>query len=187
MIDVICKYLADNYPEITGILILVIVVSYITVKVYSFYIKTKHVCDSHPDLKKKLDLLLEKFNSLITVLSENSAIKNPELFSTNSPVHLTEKGVDFIKSMEWDKILEDGEQKGKLFASLDKLHLKTKADVEKYCLVMLTEMYGARDENPFTKVKEYLYENASINRQNAIFACSIYLRDKYLEEHQNIK
>lgn len=187
MNDIIWNFLIDNYPKIAGFGLLAFVVSYVSVKVHSFYIKTKQVCDAHPEVKKKLDLLLDKFNSLIAVLNENSAIKNPELFSTNSPLHLTEKGISFIKSMEWDKVLEDENQKKKLFANLDKLRLTTKADVEKYCVVVLTEMYGSRDENPFTKVKKYLYENANVDRQNAISACAIYLRDKYLGEHQEIK
>lgn len=164
----------------------VFVIVWVTIKCYSFYIDTKRVCKDHSDLKSKLDLLLDKFNSLIAVLGESNAIKNPEIFSTNSPLTLTEKGIEFIKTLGWDKILENDKERGILFDALIKLNLKNKLDVERYCTIILTEFYGSRRENPFTSVKEYLYNDAKIDRQNAISACAIYLRDKYLENHPEI-
>lgn len=187
MLDIVLKFIADNYPNIFFGLFIFVATIYVTIKAHSFYIDTKKVCDSHPDLKSKLDLLLDKFNSLIAVLGENNAIKNPEIFSTNSPLNLTEKGIVFIKELGWDKILEDESERNILFDALDSLHLKNKFDIERYCIITLTEFYGSRKENPFTKVKEYLYNDARIDRQSAISACAIYLRDKYLESHPEIQ
>ncbi|MFA6160279.1 MAG: hypothetical protein WC678_04320 [Parcubacteria group bacterium] len=186
MIDIALNFLAENYPKIFGALFIIVGIVWLTIKCHSFYIDTKKVCNSHDDLKSKLDLLLDKFNSLIAVLGESNAIKNPEIFSTNSPLNLTEKGINFIKRLSWDKILEDEKERKILFDTLDKLHLKNKLDVERYCTVILTEFYGSRKENPFTKVKEFLYNDATIDRQDAISACAIYLRDKYLESHPEI-
>jgi hypothetical protein len=142
--------------------------------------KVKKNHNDHSDLKNKLDLLLDKFNSLIAVLGENNAIKNPELFSTNTPLGLTEKGLSFIQKLGWDKVLENENEQKFLFDTLDKFHLKNKLDVERYCIIILTEFYGSRKENSFSKIKDFLYNNADINRQNAITACAIYLRDQYL-------
>lgn len=187
MFDAIWKTLSENYPKLAGYGALIIVISWVSIKCHSFYVKTKQVCDDHLGIKNKLDLLLDKFNSLIAALGESNAIKNPDFFSTSSPLNLTEKGLDFVRTLGWNKIVDNNEQRKILFDNLRKLKLKTKADVEKYCIVILTELYGNRDENPFTKIKEYLYENAKIDRQNAITACAIYLRDKYLESYPEIK
>lgn len=186
MLDIVLNYLAINYPVIFAFIAAAFAIAWITIKCHSFYIDTKKVCNSHPNLKNKLDLLLDKFNSLIAVLSENNAIKNPELFSTNSPISLTEKGIELVKTLGWDKILENEKEKIILFDTLRRLNLKNKLDVERYCIVILTEFYGSREENPFTKIKEYLYNDAKIDRQSAISACAIYLRDKYLESHLEI-
>ncbi|MEI7425656.1 MAG: hypothetical protein WCK16_01860, partial [Candidatus Moraniibacteriota bacterium] len=112
--------------------------------------------------------------------------KNTVIFSTNSPLNLTEKGIEFIETLGWDKILEDETQKKILFEALDHLNLKTKPDVERYCIIVLNEFYGSRDSNPFISIKNYLYNNATIDKQNAISACAIYLRNKYLENHPEI-
>ena len=135
---------------------------------------------------KKLSLLIEKFNTLIATLAEKNLIDNPELFSMNSPINLTLGGIELVKKVGWEKSLSDDNNKKILFESLDKLQLKTKYDVEKYSIVLLTELAGARDDNPYTPIKKYLYENANQKDFNVLTACAIYLRDKYLESHLEI-
>lgn len=115
MFDAIWKFLSENCPKIAGYGALIVVVSW-AIKCHSFYLETKKVCDDHPAIKNKLDLLLDKFNSLIAALGENNAIKNPDFFSTSSPLNLTEKGLDFIKILGWDKIV-DSEEQGKILRS----------------------------------------------------------------------
>jgi len=65
--------------------------------------------------------------------------------------------------------------------------MQTKYDVEKYSIVLLTELAGMRENNPYTPVKRFLYENAKLDDFKVITACAIYLRDKYLESHLEIK
>lgn len=135
---------------------------------------------------KKLSLLIEKFNTLIATLAEKNLIDNPKLFSMSSPINLTPEGIEFVKKVGWEKSLRNENNKKILFDSLDKLQLKTKYDVEKYSIVLLTELAGARDDNPYTPVKKYLYENANEEDFKVLTACAIYLRDKYLENHLEI-
>lgn len=186
MFDVIIKFIEEKSPTTAIVVIALFLIVWATIKLHSFYIKTQKVCDSYPKTEEKLDLLIDKFNSLIAVLGENNAIKNPTIFSTNSPINLTAEGIKFIEILGWDKVFNDDKQKRILFEALDHFHLKTKPDVERYCMIVLTELYGSRKENPFTGVKNYLYNDAKIEKQDAISACAIYLRDKYLGEHPEI-
>ncbi|KKP67338.1 MAG: hypothetical protein UR66_C0004G0086 [Candidatus Moranbacteria bacterium GW2011_GWE1_35_17] len=186
MIQIILDSLIKYFPEISGYAALVIIASFISIKFYKFYSETKIVCKNHDGINDKLNLLLEKFNSLIVVLGENEAIKNPDMFSTNSPLNLTPKGLAFVSSLGWKNILDNSDKKEYLFKKIDKFNLSSKADVEKYSVVLLNELYASRKENPFTEVKNYLYNDATIERQNAIFACALYLRDEYLKNRPNI-
>lgn len=109
MLTIIYEFLKDNFPQIAGYLVLAFVLCWATIKVYSFYRDTKKVCNDHEGMKDQLSLLLDKFNSLIVALNENNAISNPELFNTNSPVSLTEKGKELVGVVGWAKVLEDKE------------------------------------------------------------------------------
>jgi len=150
-------------------------------------------CDNHSELEKeqskmqeKLDLLLNKFSNLIAVLSEKKSIGKPSLFQVKSPVSLTEDGLKLVSEVNFKNIINNDKKRNEIFNLLDKLHLKTKADVERYCIIILDELYSSRDINPLTEVKQYLYEHASIDKQDALYACSLYLRDKYLKINQEI-
>ncbi|MFA5961245.1 MAG: hypothetical protein WC848_01010 [Parcubacteria group bacterium] len=166
----------------------------IVLRIYKFIEKTNSSICLFNEVKKELkslgdkhSKLLEKFNTLIAALAEKNSLDNPDLFSTNSPLNLTQKGIDFIENVGWKASLENEVNKKILFDSLDKFKLKTKYDVEKYSIVLLTELAGMRSENPYTPVKRYLYENAKQDDFKVLTACAIYLRDKYLESHPEIK
>ncbi len=131
--------------------------------------------------------LREKFNNLVSALAEKKAIKNPTLFSSNSPLSLTKAGQEFVSQLGWDTVMNDEEKRKIVFDSLDKIHLHTKYDVEKYCIVILTEMSGSPKESPYTAIKKYLYEHADIDDTTALTACAIYLRDMYLNARPEIK
>lgn len=137
-------------------------------------------------LDKKQSLLIEKFNSLVNVLSEKKAIKTPTLFSVNSPINLTEGGQQLVADLGWKTVMADEAYKKTLFETLDKIHLTTRFDVEKYCIVILSEYSGSPKESPYTPIKKYLYEHANIDDTEALTACAIYLRDAYLAAHPEI-
>jgi len=192
--------LALNYPAPTWLVKLAFIVVFLylftraIILVYKFVSKTNDTNCSLGNLDGKLDsldrkqsTLVEKFNTLIATLAEKNAIENPDLFSINSPINLTPKGIEFIKEIGWSDSVSNEANKQSLFKTLDKFKLKTKYDVEKYSIVLLTELSGAREENPYTPIKRYLYEHANINDSKALTACAIYLRDEYLKEHPEIK
>lgn len=187
MINIIWEFLSDNFPQVAGYFLFVCLFGFFMFKATKFYIKISNTCSDNREIKKKLNLLLEKFSSLITALYEKEIIKDAGMFETKSPVKLAAAGEKFIEDIGWKNIMNNEEKRKNLFDLLDRLNLKTKADVERYSLIVLNELYSSREINPFTQIKEYLYNNASVNKQTAIYACSLYLRDGYLKKHFEIK
>lgn len=166
----------------------------IAIRIFRFVDKTNSTMCLFDDVKKdiksldkKHTKLLEKFNTLIAALAEKNTLDNPDLFSTNSPVNLTPDGIAFIEKVGWKASIDNEDNRKSLFETLDKFKLQTKYDVEKYSIVLLTELAGMRENNPYTPVKRFLYENAKLDDFKVITACAIYLRDKYLESHLEIK
>ncbi|MFH1255299.1 MAG: hypothetical protein V1667_02420 [bacterium] len=187
MINIIWEFLSNNFPQIAGYFLFVCLFGFAVFKATKFYIKISNTCNDHGEIKKKLNLLLEKFSSLITALYEKEIIKDAGMFETKSPVKLSAAGDKFVEDIGWKNIMDNEEKRQNLFDLLDKLNLKTKADAERYSLIVLNELYSSREINPFAQIKEYLYNNANVNKQTAIYACSLYLRDRYLEIHPEIK
>ena len=166
----------------------------VIISIYKFINKANNTSCSFSTLEGKIDslgnkqnTLVEKFNTLIATLAEKNAIENPDLFSLNSPINLTPEGKSFVARIGWTDSMKETKNREELFNTLDRLKLKTRYDVEKYSIVLLTELAGMRKDNPYTPVKRYLYENSKINDSKAITACAIYLRDEYLSEHPEIR
>ena len=192
--------LASNYPipawlaQVAFVIIAIWVIVGIIIFIYKFVSKTNSTNCSFNSLEEKLDslgnkqsTLVEKFNTLIATLSEKNAIENPDLFSLDSPINLTPKGKNLVREIGWIDSLNNENNRSILFDVLDKLKLKTKYDVEKYSMVLLTELAGTRHDNPYTLVKKYLYEHSQIDDSKALTACAIYLRDEYLKARPEIK
>lgn len=193
MISAILEFLSKSFPPMAGYFLIIFVTAVIAWKLALFYKNTKDVCDSHDELKNKLDLLIKqfngligKFNSLIIALSEKDAIKDPKSFLTNSPINLTEQSKELMREIGWADILKDEYKKTELFKILDGLNLKTPADAQNSCIILVNDLYAEKDINILTPVKNYLYNNSHIDTQKTLFACAIYLRDQYLGAHPEI-
>ncbi|EKE21283.1 MAG: hypothetical protein ACD_7C00298G0002 [uncultured bacterium] len=187
--DSIWNWLIENHPDIFWFSIILLLIIIAVWKISKFHDECKNcreVCHNKTGIAKDISRLNEKINTILTILTEKEIIKS-DLFSSNSPLNLTPKGHNLIKEIGWDKILEDGKSQSELFGALDKINLKSKADVEKYCTILLHELNSKRDTNLFTSIKKYLYENSSVSEMDAIFACSLHLRNKYLEKRPAIK
>ncbi|HAR99532.1 MAG: hypothetical protein US57_C0005G0017 [Candidatus Moranbacteria bacterium GW2011_GWC2_37_73] len=192
--------IASNFPmpawlvSVAFVVWAVYIIVGIAIRIFRFVDKTNSTMCLFDDVKKdiksldkKHTKLLEKFNTLIAALAEKNTLDNPDLFSTNSPVNLTPDGIAFIEKVGWKASIDNEDNRKSLFETLDKFKLQTKYDVEKYSIVLLTELAGMRENNPYTPVKRFLYENAKLDDFKVITACAIYLRDKYLESHLEIK
>jgi hypothetical protein len=192
--------IASNFPipawiaRVAFIVWAVYIAVGIIIRIARFVDKTNNSLRLFDDVKKdiksldkKHSKLLEKFNTLIAALAEKNSLNNPDLFSTNSPINLTPQGIKFIEEVGWKLSIDNTDNRKKLFETLDKFKLQTKYDVEKYSIVVLTELAGMREDNAYTPVKRYLYENATQDDFKVMTACAIYLRDKYLESHPEIK
>lgn len=194
MFNLILEFLTGKFSPIAGYFLIVFITAVIAWKLALFYKNTKDVCDNHDEIKKKLDLLMGqfngligKFNSLIIALNEKDAIKDPKNFLTNSPINLTEQSKELIREIGWVDILKDDYKKSELFKILNEFELKTPADTQNSCVILINDLYAEKDINIFTPVKNYLYNNSHIASQKTLFACAIYLRDEYLKNHPEIK
>jgi hypothetical protein len=183
----------DQAPNVAIYLIAAIVLIWATVKIYSFCSRVNGYCASHDGAEKemkkmnyKMTILMDKFNSLVSALHASNHIKDTKMFNINSPISLTDEGIKFIEEIGFKSALNNEDNRKSIFESLDKLKLSTKADVESFSLIILNELYGSRNANAFTPIKNFLYEHAHIDKQKAVFACSIYLRDEYLKSHPEI-
>lgn len=192
--------ISKSYPIPTWLSFWILVANFayffskLLILIVRFVDKTNATCKLSEEMQTDVSsinkthiILIEKFNNLVNALYEKKAIKNPTLFSVNSPLSLTSEGMLFVDALGWGKVVSDAEYRKTLFSALDKIGLKTKYDVEKYCTVILSEYAGSAKESPYTPVKKYLYEHANIDDTEALMACSIFLRDKYLEAHPEIK
>lgn len=183
------NWLFVNSPTIFWFIVFGLVVALVVWRLAKFHIECKHcreVCDNDKGVKKDVSRLTDKVNTLLSLLSEKEII-NSDFVSANSPLSLTAKGKELVKNSGWEKALEDADNKQNLFLLVDKLKLKSKADIEKYCLVILHELNSQRTSNAFTPVKKYLYENSNISEADAIFTCALYLRNMYFKEKPDIK
>ncbi|MFH1030395.1 MAG: hypothetical protein V1770_04005, partial [bacterium] len=157
MMSIILEFLIGYFPPLAGYFLIILITAIIAWKIALFYKDTKNVCDSHEELKNKLDLLIEKFNALIITLNEKAAIKDANNFITKSPIHLTEQSKKLMEEIGWVDILKDEYKRSELFKILNGLDLKTPADAQNSCVILLNDLYAARDINIFTPVKNYLY------------------------------
>ncbi len=186
IIGKILDRLQEFYPVLAGYVIFAVFTVYLTIKVHGFYRRTAKVCDEFPSISDQLGALLRKFNSLIAVLAERQAIRNPEMFTIRSPLGLTETAYKVLTDIGWAGIISNEDSKKYLFAKLDSLGLRTKYDVEKASIVLMHELKGKTELTPFTPIKSYLYEHAEVDEESALVACAVSLRDKYLEAHPEI-
>jgi hypothetical protein len=99
-----------------------------------------------------------------------------------SLLQLTEKGKGYIKDKGFDAIFES--HKRKFFNVMDSDCPTSKYDVEasasKAILALLHKSF-------FNPIKKYYYEHRKEDINGFIKVASIYLRDRYLEEHPEIK
>jgi hypothetical protein len=189
MLSIAWGWLESNYPNVFWGFLCLFIVSIIVWKLAKFHTECKNcrkVCDNEKGIKSKLSKLNDKLNTLIFVLSDRDVIDN-SLFSTNSPLNLTKKGLELVEEIGWKEIVDNDSERKKLFDELDCMKVSSRSDVEKYCLVLLYELNSRRDDNLFVKVRKYLYEHAHIADSDAIFACALYLREAYLKERTDIK
>jgi hypothetical protein len=134
----------------------------------------------------KIEGYLSSFTSAVVTGGDPALLG---IFTTNSPVFLNDIGKRMIEQSPFAALVSD--DSNQLFKLLDSRDLKTKFDVEASALSVILESF---DEEWMKEMKIYIYNNPVVKIDNLeipkakfIQACSIYLRDKYLEKHPKIK
>lgn len=117
-----------------------------------------------------------------SLVRQKRVIFDPSELQAYSPLRLTNKGNEKIKEVEFDSILEKHKKDFFDFVNLDEP--TTKYDVQNSSIKSIISLF---DREYFTPIKKYLYNNPNVDVKLLTTTLAIYLRDKYLEEHTEIK
>lgn len=133
----------------------------------------------------RLEKDMDKVKNNLTVVC-NFLIKSSKDFSSSelktfSPVQLTEIGMDFIKTLGFDKVFE--EYKKDFFNFIDSENPKVKYDVEISAIKSISVL---QDKDYMQFLKIYFYNNPVRNMENTSPTLGTYIRDEYLKYHPEI-
>ena len=138
---------------------------------------------------------MKPFQSTATMLIHNVKVisdhlaKNSKKFDLSelkatSPYQLTEQGEKFIKDLGFNSVLENESNKKAFFDFIDSEKSVTKYDVE---VSAIKSIYAFSDEPYMKFLKVFLYNNPKRDMGNIAPTLGIYVRNKYLEAHPEIK
>lgn len=132
-----------------------------------------------------LKIMTEKIKTNVKVIGDFLARNNknfdPMELRTYSPITLTPKGEEFIKSIGFDKVFKD--HKKDFFHCIAGEKPKFKYDIEVAAIKSVSMLY---DEEYMDFLKVLFYNDPKRSLENTAPTLGIYLRDKYLAEHPEI-
>ncbi len=136
----------------------------------------------------RLDGTMGKVKNNLTVvcnflIGTNSGFGDGRLQSY-SPAHLTEEGLDFLSDKKTSFISVFEKNKDDFFRSVDDERPQTKYDVENVSVRCVVNLWS---QSYFEPVKVYLYNNPKEDVKRFALLAGIYIRDRYLEIHPEIK
>jgi hypothetical protein len=135
------------------------------------------------DLKEAMNKVKHNIKVIAdSLVKQKQVIFDPSELQAYSPLRLTAKGNEKIKEVEFDSILKKNKKDFLDFIALDEP--KTRYDVQNSAIKSIISLF---DNEYFTPVKKYLYNHPDVDIKRLTTTLAIYLRDKYLEEHVEIK
>lgn len=204
MLNEIFKYILSNIPELAFLIVLVAGTIYLTVKTMKLLERFRNVeshcnsckTNSFPALNSKLDDIIYSLNSLIVYLKGKDKNLNMALFKSNSPLQLTDLGVEILKACggkdEIDKNID-------LFiTNIESKNLQTALDVQEFASILMIDYFN--NTLMFNSIKDYMYKNpiytykdlegnerqVSMDIHTVTMVMGIYLRNKYLDRHPEL-
>lgn len=135
-------------------------------------------------LEKKIDNIESFIVNLCTVISTNGDLDKLELYKTDSPTSLTEKGIEQIKKIGFIDDIENSLDF--IIKKIDHLEPKSAFDVERSCIGLIMYLITNKDVKIFKKTEDYLYTHPEYNNHEYFKAAGLYLRDKYLKKHPEL-
>jgi hypothetical protein len=134
------------------------------------------------DLQKTIGRIKLNLKVIGDFLTRNHSEFNPTELQGYSPLELTAEGQRFIHNIGFTGIFS--KQKADFFACIDNEQPKLKYDVE---AAAIKSIYTLSDRDYMAFLKEYFYNNPTRNLGNTAPTFGVYVRDKYLEEHTEIR
>ena len=134
------------------------------------------------DLKITTDKIKCNVKVVSDFLTRNNTNFNSIELQAYSPLKLTSAGEDFIKTSGFADVFE--KNKLDFFECIESEKPKLKYDVEIESIKSISILYNKEYMN-FLKV--IFYNNPKRNMENTAPTLGIYIRDKYLSEHPEIK
>jgi len=134
------------------------------------------------DVKTCMYRMKINLNVISNYLIRNHTKFNPTELQTLSPFHLTNEGEEFIKKIGFDRVFENN--KNTFFDFITAENVKLKYDVENASIKSIFALY---DMPCMEFLKVFLYNNPNRNLENTAPTLGVYVRDRYLESHPEIK
>ena len=141
-------------------------------------------------LRFSLGTLLHKVKDNVLVISTHLVSSarsklDPALLRAMSPLQIQPAGKQMLIDSGFNSMLKKEENKNKFFNIIGKYKPKTKLEVESNSIYAFLDMM-VNDGSLMNPIKAYLYEHPDIRDTFPILA-GVMIRDKYLEEHKEIK
>ena len=133
------------------------------------------------DVEKTTTKIRHNVQIVASYLTRYHSKFDPRELQTLSPISLTEKGREFIKSIGFENIFE--KNKKEFFEFIDKENPQVKYDVEAAAIKSIHALY---DRTYMQFLKVFLYNNPDRNMENIAPTLGVFVRDKYLEAHPEI-
>lgn len=115
-------------------------------------------------------------------LTRNNAKFNSSELHAYSPLQLTDNGKKFISMIGFEQVFEENKQD--FFRCVESENPKLKYDVEIASIKSISILY---DKEFMSFLKVFFYNNPTRNMENTAPTLGVYVRDKYLSEHPEIK
>lgn len=134
----------------------------------------------------RLEVSIEKAKHNLKVISDyltkHHTKFNPAELQSISPLNLTPAGKQFIENTGFDNVFQ--EHRLEFLNFIDNEHPKLKYDVE---LAAIKSIVALSDKSFMNFIKVFLYNDPSRTMENTAPTLGVYIRDKYLAEHLEIK
>jgi hypothetical protein len=148
------------------------------------------------DIKKSINELGVSFKGLLYYMQGKDSTFSADIFKTNSPITLTELGMNILKSFGGNEYIDTHTRE--LIADMESHNIKSALDSQVLAPLVIAN-HASQDS--FKKIKDHLYNNPfykyenqkgelislQMDMQRVCQIMGIYLRDKYLAIHPEFK
>jgi hypothetical protein len=189
-------WLADHYPTIFIIVVLIVGAVFVTkaiLKVISRVEKVEKSCDTiDGKIVPKLDSISKAVNGMVVYLSIKDKDMNADLFTIQSPRQLSVIGKDLLQLTGGKKYIDDHQDL--LLSMIEQRTPASALDVENQAPIVVLNVADSPDFKP---IKDYIFNNPEYKRGPEGLALrlniglvanvmGIYLRDLYLRKHPEV-